>query len=184
MQGRPEPIAPAVAVLGIGSVLMSDDSVGPHVVKLLDARYTFPDSVSVLELGTPGMDLAPYLADIEALIIVDSVRADGPPGSVHCYRREQLLSHPPTLRTTPHDPAIKEALLTAEFAGGGPAEVLLVGVVPASIAQGTELSPAVAAALPAVEAAVLAELERLGCPGAARPVPAEPELWWRRGAPD
>jgi hydrogenase maturation protease len=167
-----------VAVLGLGNVLMRDDALGPYVVRRLEARYAFPDDVTLQDLGTPGLDLHPFITGQEALIIVDTVKSDGPAGEIRTYRRDEILRHPPGPRVSPHDPGIKEALLSLEFAATGPSEVLLVGVIPGPVEAGVGLSPAVRAAVERVETEVLGELERLG--HAARPIdpPREPDLWW------
>jgi hydrogenase maturation protease len=180
---------PRVSVIGLGNVLMGDDAFGPWVIETLLAAYAFPEDVSVLDLGTPGLDLLPYIADLEALVLVDTVRADGPPGSLRLYRRDDILRHPPQARLSPHDPGVKEALLSAEFAGRGPREVLLIGAVPAETAMAVRLSPALKATVPSAVQAVLEELGRLGAPPTARPDPGAPDIWWEpvaeggRGAP-
>jgi hydrogenase maturation protease len=174
---------PRVAVIGLGNVLMGDDAFGPWVVQTLLAEYRFAEGVTVEDLGTPGLDLMPWVTDLEALILVDTVRADATPGTLRLYRRDDVLKHPPPSRLSPHDPALKEALLTAEFAGRGPREVLLVGAVPETTAMGVRLSTALRAAVPAAAEEVLKELERLGRPATRRCNPPSPDTWWAR-APD
>jgi len=169
-----------VAVLGLGNVLMGDDALGPTVVKVLEAEYEFPPGVSVQDLGTPGLDLTPYLAGLRAAIVVDTVRAGGAPGEVRLYRRDEILKNPPQPRLSPHDPGLKEALLTVEFSGSGPREVLLVGVIPAGVETGVGLSPAVQGAVRSAAAAVVTELARLGVAPSARAVPDPLDLWWER----
>lgn len=169
-----------VAVLGLGNVLMGDDALGPTVIKVLEAEYDFPRGVSVQDLGTPGLDLTPYLTGVTALIVVDTVRASGAAGEVRLYRRDEILKHPPQPRLSPHDPGLKEALLTVEFSGTGPKEVLLVGVIPAEVRTGVGLSPAVRAAVPLAAAEVVKELARLGVAPRARSTPGPPDLWWER----
>jgi hydrogenase maturation protease len=141
--------------------------------------------VAVEDLGTPGLDLMPWVTDLEALVLVDTVRSDATPGTLRLYRRDAILEHPPQPRLSPHDPGVKEALLTAEFAGRGPREVLLVGAVPETTAMGVRLSPALRAAVPAAVDEVLQELERLGRPAARRSAPLSPDIWWAEapGAP-
>lgn len=174
-----------VLVLGIGSVLMGDDAVGPTVARRLDAAWEMADGVLLLDAGTPGPELAHQLGGYDALVVIDAIRASDPPGSVRLYRRAQILAAPPaTWRLSPHDPGLREALLSADFAGDGPPQALLVGVVPERVELGTELTATVAAALPAAEAAVLGELARLGVPARRREVPRAPDLWWRGPAPD
>ena len=173
-----------IGVIGLGNVLMGDDAFGPWVVQTMLAGFAFHDDVSVEDLGTPGLDLLPYVADLEALVLVDTVRSSAPPGTVRLYRRDELLEHAPHARLSPHDPGVKEALLTADFAGHGPREVLLVGAVPADTAMGVRLSPALRDAVPRAVAEVLGELERLGRPAARRPSPGVPDIWWERAPGD
>ena len=167
-----------VGVIGLGNVLMGDDAFGPWVVQTLLAEYDFPEDVAVEDLGTPGLDLTPWVTDLDALVLVDTVRSDAPAGTVTLYRRDDLLKHPPQTRLSPHDPGVKEALLTAEFAGRGPREVLLVGAVPETTAMGVGLSPVLRAAVPLAAGEVLRELGRLGLPATPRSGPRSPDVWW------
>lgn len=169
-----------VGILGLGSVLMGDDALGPYVVELLASRWSFPDGVSLLDAGTPGPDLVDHLVGLEGVIVVDAVRSVGVPGELRLLRRDELLALPPSARVSPHDPDLQQALLTAELAGGGPEEVLLVGVVPARVELGTGLSPEVEGVLPLVETVVVAELRRLGIEPSGRPRPEAPRIWWER----
>jgi hydrogenase maturation protease len=168
------------SVLGLGNVLMGDDAFGPYVIQVLEARYSFPEDVTLLDAGTPGLDLVPYLSGVDALIVVDTVLSDDPPGTVKLYDREQLLKHAPQPRLSPHDPSLKEALLTSEFSGDGPREVLLLGVIPQATELGVGLSPPVKAALETAAEAVVAELKRLDHEVDPRPAPVQPEVWWER----
>lgn len=172
-------VEPRVAVVGLGNVLMGDDGLGPTVVRTLAAEYDLAPGVSAEDLGTPGLDLTPFVADLDALVIVDTVNATGMPGEVCCYRRDEILAHAPQPRLSPHDPGLKEALLTLEFGGRAPQEVLLVGVIPASVERGTDLSRAAAEAVGGALRCVLDELERLGVPARRKDVPERPDLWWR-----
>ena len=172
-------------MLGLGNVLRRDDALGPHVIENLLAGYEFPSAVTVADLGTPGLNLHPYLADCDALIIVDTVRTEGPAGEVHLYRKDDILRHAPQPRLSPHDPGLQEALLSLDFAGQGPREVLLVGVVPESTASEVGLSATVCRAVPRAEAAVLAELARLGHAVTRCDPPRQANIWWEgAGAED
>lgn len=167
-----------VRVLGLGNVLMGDDAAGPWVVEHLRAEYDLGPGVSVSDLGTPGLDLVPHLSGARVVVLVDTVKSDGPPGTLRFYRKDEVLKHPLVPRTSPHDPAVKETLLYLDLAGAGPEELLLVGIVPGRVEKGLGLTDAVAAAVPEAAEAVAAELRRLGLAAARRPdaMPARP--WW------
>ena len=169
-----------VRILGLGNVLMSDDGFGPYAVRVLEAFYDIPEDVQVIDAGTPGLDLTPYLIDADVVILFDTIKAPGKPGDVHVFQLDDILRHPPQPRLSPHDPGIKEALLTVAAAGAGPKEVLLIGVVPEWIATGVALSPSVRSAIAPVLGLALTELERLGLRPHMRPVPRQPDTWWER----
>ena len=178
-----------IGILGLGSVLMGDDAVGPYAVEVLTARWTLPPEVSALDAGTPGPDLADYLVDLDAAIVVDTVRVPGESwlkgqpahaGELRIFRRNEVMALPTAPRMSPHDPDLRQALLTAELSGRAPEEVLVVGVVPGRVELGTGLSPAVRRALSAVEAVVVAELRRLGVEPVRKARAAAPRIWWEQ----
>ena len=172
-------------VLGLGNVLMGDDGFGPYVARLFDAEYEVGAGAEVVDVGTPGLDLTPWLADARNVIIVDTVRASAPPGTVKLYDKADIVRHAPVSRVGPHDPGVKETLLTLEFAGRAPETVTLVGVVPARVATGTTLSDPVAAAVALAISAVVDRLQRLGVPvkprANRRPVGSGCCPWWTDG---
>jgi hydrogenase maturation protease len=167
-----------VGVFGIGNVLMGDDAVGPTVVTMLDALWEFPEGVEIHDVGTPSLDFAGRLSDYDAAIFVDAVSAAADPGTIRLYSRDELLKHPPGLRLSPHDPSLKETLLTIEFLGTGPRDIVLVGVVPETI-DGFGMSEAVEKSVPLAADAVLAQLSRLGFNLSLREKPMNAVPWWR-----
>lgn len=157
-----------ISVLGLGNVLMGDDGLGPAVINAFDAEYTVGPDVQVIDLGTPGLDLLPWLADVDRVILVDTVKSDLPPGTLRLYDKADLLRHVPIARIGPHDPGVKEALLALEFAGRAPRDVVVIGVVPQSTEVTLALTPAVAAAVPAAVAAITTTLATFGAPAIPR----------------
>ena len=151
-----------VFVLGLGNVLMGDDGFGPYVARLFDEQYQLGAEAEVIDLGTPGLDLMPWLADASHVIVIDTIRANEPPGTLRLYEKADIMRHVPFARIGPHDPGLKETLLTLDFAGRAPETVTLVGVVPAKVAMGTVLSDPVAGAVPAALTAIVDQLQRLG----------------------
>ena len=171
-----------VRVIGLGNVLMGDDAAGPWVIEELLAGWVFPENVAILDVGTPGLDLTPYLADAQTVIVVDTVAApDASPGEILFYSRETLMATPWKPRLSPHDPGLSEALLALTLAGSEPDDVLLVGIVPGAIATGIGLTPAVRDAIPKAALEVLRFLELRGVSPIPRPN-AFASPWWEAGA--
>jgi hydrogenase maturation protease len=170
------------AVLGLGNVLMGDDAFGPFVVRVLESGWEFPPEVLVQDLGTPGLDLAPWLTDVDLAIVVDAVSASGAPGTVLTYARADLFRRAPGPRLGPHEPGLHEALLSAELAGTAPRDLWIVGVVPERVATGPGLTPAVRAAVPAGAEAVVRLLGEHGCALRRRGTPLPHDIWWEAPA--
>jgi hydrogenase maturation protease len=167
-----------VSILGIGNVLMGDDAAGPYAIAVLTAKYEFPDNVAVMDVGTPGLDLAPFLSGADTLIIIDTVRSDAPPGSIRIYDKQTLLTKKLPPRLSPHDPALSQCLISLEMAGEGPREVILIGIVPKRLTFGPGLSDEVQVAIPDALARTLGELAVRNIFPARRVPAAEPDLWW------
>jgi hydrogenase maturation protease len=168
-----------VRVIGLGNVLMGDDALGPWVIHHLASVYELSDAVQLVDAGTPGLDLTPYLSGARAIVLVDTVKSEGAPGELRLYRRDQLLKLAPPPRLSPHDPGVSETLQLLELSGEGPEELLLVGVIPDRVTTGVGLTPRVKAAVETAAELVLLELVRLGAPVERRPGHV-PEPWWER----
>jgi len=169
--------------MGVGNVLTGDDGLGPYVLELLEAGYDFPEGVQLLEVGTPGIDLTMFLEPLDALVVVDAVKAQAPPGTLKTYRKPELLKSALPIVMSPHEPTLREALMRLELVGNGPKDVLLVGAVPAHLTLGESLSAEVKAMVPAIVRVVLEELARLGAPAVEKKHPRRPAFWWERSGP-
>jgi len=49
------------AVIGIGNILLGDDGVGVYVVEELRSRHDVPGNVELIDGGTMGLDLLPFI---------------------------------------------------------------------------------------------------------------------------
>ena len=68
-----DPGAYETLVLGIGNVLWADEGFGIRAVEALHARYSFPDDVRVMDGGTQGIFLLPWVTSARRLLIFDAV---------------------------------------------------------------------------------------------------------------
>lgn len=168
----------SVAVYGIGNVLAHDDAIGPTVARMIDAEWLMPADVEVEDLGTPALELPAHLAGWDAVILIDAVSATAPPGTIRVYDRDEILAHPPGLRLSPHDPALRETLMTLHVAGTAPKAIVLVGVVPEVTNMGIGLSDVVRDALPRAAEAVVAELRKFGVFAVRRDEARDADIWW------
>jgi len=148
-------------LLGIGNILMNDDAAGVLVVQALAEKYEFPEELTLLDGGTLGLDILPYLEGIDRLLVVDAVETGDPPGTLIRMTGDDI---PLALATkvSPHQMGLKDLLLVADLQGYAPREMVLWGVQPGSIEMDIELSPEVAGSMGALQERVLEELENWG----------------------
>ena len=134
---EPRTAAP-VLVLGIGNELLGDDGVGVVAARRLAGRPV--PGVDILDGGTLGLMLMPYIADRQAVLVFDAVSgAHGTPGEIVVIRDSDVRrGH--GVRATAHDIGLVDALSAAELAGCPPARIALVGIVPSSVTERWGLS--------------------------------------------
>lgn len=149
-----------VVVLGLGNLLMRDDGVGVFAVAQLEGDPRLPEGVRLLDGGTLGLSLLPYVQSAPDLVLIDAVRGDGPPGTLVRLEGDEV---PGAVRErlSVHQVGVADLVAGARLLGGWPERIVLCGVVPEEIELGVELSPPVRAAVPGLVAMVLGELERL-----------------------
>ncbi len=151
-------------VVGIGNILLRDEGVGVHVVLELqrqaaNGQLDVAAGARFVDGGTLGLELLPMIDGASALILVDAVNLGRAPGSIVVIRGDAIEG---TLagHVSPHQVGIADLVAAARLMGVMPEAASLVGIQPARIDIGLDLTPEVAAALPGAIDAVCAELRR------------------------
>lgn len=158
-----------VLVAGVGNVLRGDDGFGVAVAQRLARRSDLPRGVKVAEVGIGGIGLVHELLDgYDALLIVDAVDRDGPPGTLYLLEPQvpDLADWSPEQRADfladMHMTTPRRVLILARALGVLPPVVLLLGCQPVTCDDLTlQLSPPVAAAVPMAVPRLITELRRL-----------------------
>jgi len=154
---RPVPLL----VLGLGNVLCGDDGLGAVAVHLLERRYQAPEGVSVLDGGTLGLSLLPYVEEAHEAILVDAIRGPGPPGSPVRLEGDEVAPAVAS-RLSVHQVGVADLLDGARWRERYPSRVILLGLVPESLELGLGRTPAVEAALPGLVERIVDEARQLG----------------------
>jgi len=147
-----------VLVLGIGNVLMGDEGVGVHILRLLEQEPAMP-GVRLLDGGTGGVNLLAEIGSMAAVVLIDATRDGRPAGTVTCLHPERVGDLPRGLGA--HDFGLKDLFAAAALIGQLPELHLYTISVETIVPMCTALSPAVAAAVPEVALAARAHAARL-----------------------
>ena len=167
-----------VCVIGLGNVLMGADGFGPLAIEMFRCEYECGPNVEILDLGTPGLDLAPYLYGADLVVIVDAVHAEEKPGTLSIYCEADLMAHRAQLRLTGHDPGLLESLAHVRLSGETPSELIIVGVVPEACDFGKGISYSVLSACSAAVDNIARLLVERGINCPRRYTLLQPNLWW------
>ena len=150
-------------ILGIGNLLLSDESFGIHVVQHLEMHYNFPDSVTVMDGGTAGILMAPFLEEHDPIFVVDVVNLkDKNPGDLFTFSAEDTRDGSIQTRMSPHQLGILEMLDICKFRGVEPGTVEFFCVIPKSMETGLEMSDVVAPQVAKISEKLVERLVGLG----------------------
>lgn len=150
-----------VLILGAGNLLLSDDGAGIHVIQRLQEVVELPEEVRVLDGGTLGLNLLPFLEGVSYLVIVDAMETGQPPGTLRRLAGDEVPAYL-SIKMSPHQIGLPDMLFAAKLRDLYPREVVVWGVQPGSTEVGLELTPAVAAQVDLLVAKILEELARWG----------------------
>jgi hydrogenase maturation protease len=148
-----------ILVLGLGQSLRGDDAAGLEAVRLWQAQYSQTALKVQAELSElPGLGLLDRLDGMQAAILVDALHAPAAPGTLYRLDPGELAAFSADSLSA-HGWGVAETLLLglSLYPNLADCRITLIGIVGFQFDLGTELSPAVRAAL--VQAAALIEKE-------------------------
>ncbi|MBZ5597470.1 MAG: HyaD/HybD family hydrogenase maturation endopeptidase [Acidobacteriia bacterium] len=140
------PRAASTVVLGLGNVIHSDDGAGVHAVQRLKETPDLPQDIDLIEGGTLGLSLLPYLWDAVRIVVLDAVDVGQPPGTIVRLSGDEIRSLRGSVSV--HLVGLADLLGALQLVANPTQEITLLGVQPASTEWGTELSQEVQAAIP------------------------------------
>jgi hydrogenase maturation protease len=138
-----------IMVVGVGNVLLRDDGLGVHVIRELQKDP--PPGVGLIDAGTATLHAVSLIEGADRVLVIDAVRAGRAPGTIYLFdgRTIPLAATPVSLHSLGLCSAIR---LLPE--GLQPREVRVLGMEPAIIGYGMDLSREVMDALPGMVGAV------------------------------
>ena len=154
-----------VLVLGIGNLLWADEGFGVRCVEQLAAEWELPPGITVMDGGTQGLYLLPYVQAARRLIVFDAIDYGLEPGTMKRVEGDEVPRFMGAKKMSLHQTGFQEVISAADLTGQLPESLLLIGVQPEELEDyGGSLRPCVKAAL---ESALTIAVERLAAWGAA-----------------
>jgi len=161
-------------ILGIGNLLWADEGFGVRALERLHAEWCFGPGVRLLDGGTQGLYLLPYVEGCRRLLILDAVDYGLAPGTLKLVRDQAVPAFMGVRKMSLHQTGFQEVLSVARLRGWDPEGLALVGCQPEVLEDyGGSLSETVRGRLPQALGLALETLagwrvwprRRLGPPG-------------------
>jgi hydrogenase maturation protease len=131
-----------ISLIGLGNILLQDEGVGVQAVEALRKRFDFPEDVRLLDGGTLGLDLLPFIEGMERILFMDAVDLKKEPGTIAIIEDEDLPSFlAPKLSL--HHVGLSDLLFASSFMGIRPSKITLIGIQPEKVEVGLTLSATV-----------------------------------------
>jgi hydrogenase maturation protease len=116
-----------------------------------------PPEVALLDGGTQGLALLPYLCGVPRLVVLDAIDAEQPAGTLLRFEGGALTGLPG--KASVHQLGFADLMVALHLLGECPGEIVVLGVQPESTEWGVELTPSVQRAIPSLIDCVIAQLE-------------------------
>jgi hydrogenase maturation protease len=129
-----------ITLLGLGSILMRDDGVGVQAVKAVQERFEVPPELDIVDGGTSGLDLLPFLEGRDRVLFVDAVDFGQEPGFMGELENDAIPAFFVQNKASLHHIGLADVLATARLMNILPPEICLIGIQPQVIEMGLELT--------------------------------------------
>lgn len=127
--------------MGLGNILLRDEGIGVHIIKTLIESYDVPENVHLIDGGTMGLDLLPFIEGMDKVLIIDAVNLDKEPGTIEIIENDDIPSFIGT-KISIHQIGLPDVLAASRLLEITPAWTTLVGIQPESIETGLEMTGA------------------------------------------
>jgi len=152
-----------ILILGIGNVLWADEGFGVRCVETLQANWQMPANVTVLDGGTQGLYLLPFVTEAKRLLVFDAIDYGLAPGTVRVVEGDDVPRFMGAKKMSLHQTGFQEVLMSALLVDALPESLVLIGVQPSELEDfGGSLRPEVRERMPEVLSLALAKLREWG----------------------
>jgi hydrogenase maturation protease len=122
-----------ILIIGIGNLLWADEGYGVRCVEAFDSTYATPPNVLVMDGGTQGLYLLPYVEAARKMVIFDAIDFGLPPGTLRVLQNGEVPAFMGAKKMSLHQTGFQEVLAAAQLVGRYPDELVLIGCQPVEL---------------------------------------------------
>ncbi|WP_407493081.1 HyaD/HybD family hydrogenase maturation endopeptidase [Pseudooceanicola sp. MF1-13] len=120
-------------ILGIGNVLWADEGFGVRCVEEMARTLAYGPEVQILDGGTQGLYLLPFLEEANMMVVFDAVDYGLEPGTMKIVEGDDVPAFMGAKKMSLHQTGFQDVIATAQLMGHCPEEIMLVGVQPVEL---------------------------------------------------
>jgi hydrogenase maturation protease len=154
---------PKITIMGLGNILMMDEGVGVHTINAFQKRYRVPDYAEIIDGGSAGLDLLPFIEGREKLLMVDAVNFDREPGYIDILENEEIPAKFST-KTSLHHLGLLDVLSIVKLSDALPKDMCIIGIQPKSMELGLDMSPEIWDKVPELVERIVSKLHEWNVP--------------------
>ncbi|WP_297773773.1 HyaD/HybD family hydrogenase maturation endopeptidase [uncultured Roseovarius sp.] len=120
-------------ILGIGNVLWADEGFGVRCVETMAQSWAFDHTVKILDGGTQGLYLLPFLEEADVLLVFDAIDYGLPPGTMKVIEGDEVPAFMGAKKMSLHQTGFQDVIATAQLMGYCPEILILIGCQPVEL---------------------------------------------------
>jgi hydrogenase maturation protease len=149
-----------VIVIGVGNTMLSDEGLGVKAIEMLE-KTGLPKDVRLYDAGVSLQRALSLVQGFDKMVIIDAIKAGKKPGSIYRFTLEELerdKKEKVKIMLSLHDLDVPAVIALEKLVVELPPEIVFIGMEPASINPGANLSPVIEAKMKYFISAIRREL--------------------------
>ncbi len=146
-------------VLGLGNPIMSDEGIGPAIVKRFRDKAEDYAHITFVDVGTGGFSLLYHLEGVDKVVFVDCAKMGEEPGTLRRFTCDQVQTVKRLAHFSLHEGDLLTLIEKARELGQCPEEIVIFGIEPALIDFGLDLTETLSARMDEYVACIDKELK-------------------------
>jgi len=147
-----------IVIIGIGNLLLGDEGMGIHFVRMLNKGDLDYANLEIIDGGICP-EFASFVEDAHKLIIVDAIKGSKKPGTIYRFSIDDVMVDLP-VKLSLHQMGVTDSLKMLRLVGKEPKDTIIIGIEPKNINCGLELSPEVKKGLAELRKIVMEEIKK------------------------